>query len=58
MRRLVGRRGAGAASGSGSAREEGARVADMIRQVAKSAARRITTASGITPDTVSLVRLG
>jgi hypothetical protein len=45
----------GAGSESGSAPAEGAMVAEMTTQTATTAARRSTTAIGITADTVSTV---
>jgi hypothetical protein len=46
---------AGAGSELGSAPAEGAMIAEMTTQTAKTAARRSTTAIGITADTVSTV---
>jgi len=49
--------GAAAAAGlaSGSAPDAGAKVTDMTRQTARIAARRATTAIGLTGDTVRTV---
>jgi len=47
---------AAAGSASGSASTEGAVVTDMTRQNARTAARRTTTAIGLTGDTVRTVR--